>query len=677
MTDRRWTARISRLRERGESLSPALQGVLIALAVAIPASLLRLIGLATLTPGFRDPEATSALMARRVNGENLPIFFGQDQDALPPFFPYIVKVTGTLAGWGVAGPRLAAALCGVAAVVFCALWLARAMGPVWGVLGGTLAAASFWQLMFSRQAIAPVSSAMFVALGLWLTWIAVEYGRRQAPARVYRRTDLPWHIAAGAALGFGFHTHASYIVVPPLMLLTAGVLALNQMRVRRDSDALGPALLLLAMLVAMTPLASHYLDQPEDIRRALDLAAGLPEDLTDTGGDVASGLQGLVWQGSDDAAVNLPGRPILDPVITLWTVVGLLAVLRHPTRTLEGTLLIWTLFGVFAVSLIGGNDPSLYLPLAPILIALPVFGMRAAWQLARQRRQHVLRPLAVGLIALSVLGSSAWSLYDYFWQWSDAPATHEAMQADVREALEAFGAMPRPVGARDIPAYIVAGDADRVISYLAPDRALHQIEGRNQISIPFDGDAYLIAPRSSRPAARLRSYLAGADLIETGEGSDGRPEYQIWLVGPRTRDILPYAVPPIPFDNGWSLTGFDARAGLSVAGRQPRIEVVLLWQVPGDADPFEAVARLRPPGDEGLLLATESEVRVVPWKAPGISGVEYLLVYTELPFPQTSDQIASLQVGLRDPATGRLATPLLNEQDDGYAFLNELQIVLP
>ena len=246
-------------------------------------------------------------------------------DGIPPFFPYAVNITGTLVGWDVAGPRIAAVICGIAAALFCALWLMRAMGPIWGLVGGVLAATSFWQLMFSRQAVPSISSALFIALGLWLSWLALEQGSKRQPNRFYRRTDLPLYVVAGAVFGFGFHSHVSYAVVPPLVLLTAGVIALNQQRARRASDALGPGLLLLAMVIAMTPLASHYLDHPDDFRRALDLAAGLPEDLADTGDDVAAGLRGLFWRGSDNAAVNLPGRSIFGPILSFWTVAGLAA----------------------------------------------------------------------------------------------------------------------------------------------------------------------------------------------------------------------------------------------------------------------------------------------------------------------------------------------------------------
>ena len=657
---------------RGAALSPAAQAGLLAAAIGGLAALLRIPGLAGTPPGFRTEEATTALMAERVQRDNLPIFFGHEQDALPPFFPYVVRMTGTLAGWDVAGPRLAAALCGIAVAVFCALWLARARGLVWGLLGGLLAATSFWQLMFSRQALAPISSALFAALGLWLAWIALTRGSQPQPQHLYRRSDLPWYICAGAAFGFGFLTHPSYAVVPPLVLLTTGVLAGNQLRARIDADALGPALLLLAMVVAMTPLASHFLDQPEDFRRTLDLAAGLPDDLANTGDDVAAGLRGLVWRGVDDAAMNLPGRPILDPLLALWAALGLLAALRHPTRALEGTLLIWSVFGVFAVGLIGGADPSLYLPLAPVLIGLPIIGMHAAWQFARHRRQIV--QLAAGaLIAVSALASAGWSLYDYFWQWTDAPETYVALRGDVRAALEALEQMPDD----DIPIYFAAGDAGRISRYLAPERAFHAVESRDQLALAFADDVFLIIPRSTQPAPQLRAYLAEAELVDSGAGPGGDINYRIWFAGPRTRDALPYAIPSIPFANGWLLTGYEAHAGLTPRGAQPEIEVILLWQVPPDADPFEAEVRLLPPGDPEEEFMTATSVAVTPWKAPQVAGGELLLVYAQLPFPRTGDFIASLQIGLRDPATGELVTPLLNAQDDGYAFLNDLQIVVP
>ncbi len=672
MEERRWWSTVSSFPEYVRGMSPARQSVTVALVITLFAAMPRLAGLARWTPGFRIEEASLALMAQRVERGNLPIFFGTGQDAILPFFPYLVKVTGAIGGWGVFAPRLAAALCGIAAAVFVALWLVRALGPWWGLAGGLLVATSFWQIMFSRQALAPASAAMFASLGLWLAWIGLDRGMRQPSLKILRRRDLPWYIAAGVAFGLGFYTDPGYTVVPAVVLLTSGLLAFNQQRSRPDADALGPALLILTMVIVMTPLAGYFLEYPQDFRRSLDLAAGLPDDLANTGDDVASGLLGLGWDGSERPEVNLPGRPLLDPILVFWALAGLVAALRHPIRAFEGTLLIWLAAGVFAIGLAGGNDPALYLSLTPVIFALPVLGMRAIWRLAGSRDRRFGRA-AVMVIVLSVAASAGWSSYAYFWQWTGSVETYEAMRGDVRDAIDALAELPDD----DIPVYVAAGDAGRIVRYLAPERARHDVESLDQISLAVDDDAYLIAPRSTQPVPQLRVYLSRDDLVQTGSGADGETAYRIWLVGPRTRETLPYAVPAIPFENGWSLPGFDARAAPTRVGAQPEIEVVLLWEVPRDADPYTVEVRLVPTGNPARDAITTANVEVHPWKHPEIDGGEYLLVYAQLPFPDSPDQTASLQVGLRDPSTGEISPALLNAQDGGYAFLNDLHIVLP
>lgn len=665
-----WQRAIAAGIERAGGLSTTTRPAALALIVGLTAAIPRLLGLASRTPGFRELEATTALMGRRVNAGNLPIFFGQEQDAATPFFPYLVKITGELAGWGVTGPRLAAALCGIVAAVCCALWLARALGDIWGLVAGLLAATSFWQLMFSRQAVPPISTATFTALGLWLAWLGLERGRRPQPESLLRRSDLLWYAAAGAAFGLGFFSHASYTVVPPLVLLTAGLLALSQQRARSSADALGPALLLLAMTVAMTPLAGYYLDNTENFRRALDLAAGLPDDLISTDDDVASGLLGLAWIGSDQAEMNLPGRPLLDPILAAWGVAGLLAALRRPHRALPGTLLIWLLLGVLAIGLVGGNTPSLYLPLAPVLAAFPVLGMQSVWALARDRDAR-LRRLAGTLIAASILASAGWSLYDYFWQWSGSEESYLAMRGDVRDAAEALDALPDDGHA----VYFYAGDAGRIVRYLAPERTRHDLLSDHQLPLPARGDAYLIAPRSTAPEEQLLAFVSAEDLVLTGAGPGGTEAYRVWLAGPRTLELLPYSAPAMPFANGWRLIGWDARAAPMPPGAHPEMEIVLLWQVPPDADPYDAVVRLDPLG-EGSLAPTFAEVRVAPWKHTPIPGGEFLLVFARQPFPQTDELTANLTVALRDPSSRRLINPLSNAQN-GYAFLNRVQVVVP
>jgi hypothetical protein len=272
----------------------------------------------------------------------------------------------------------------------------------------------------------------------------------------------------------------------------------------------------------------------------------------------------------------------------------------------------------------------------------------------------------------SIAVSGVWSLYDYFWQWSDSEEVYLAMRGDVRDAAAALGDLPDD----DIPVYFMAGDAGRVVRYLAPERARQDLTDTSQLPVPIGDEAYLVAPRSAEPAQQLSAYLAEGDLIESGDGPGGQPAYRLWAVGPRTLDRLPYAVPAIPFENGWSLPGFNVTGAPADPDAPAQLDIVLLWEVPPDADPFIAEVRLRPKDEEDAALATRADVLVEPWKNAPLPG-QYLLVHVRLPFPRVDDLTAGLFVGLRDPVSRTLVTPLLNAEDDGYAFLNDLHVIPP
>jgi hypothetical protein len=200
---------------------PGWAGALLLVAcVGVVAAITRFARLSTDPPGFLIDEAASALFAQSINRDNLPIFFGGGTpDVQEPFFFYVMKWTGTVFGWDVSGARTAAALCGVAAAVACALWYRRALGPLWGLAGGLLVATSFWQLMFSRQAIRPISMPVFAALGLWCLWEALH-----TPSGAPRPHRLGWYAAAGAAWGLGFYTYISFRLALPAVVVLGVVL---------------------------------------------------------------------------------------------------------------------------------------------------------------------------------------------------------------------------------------------------------------------------------------------------------------------------------------------------------------------------------------------------------------------------------------------------------------------
>ncbi|MEK7276492.1 MAG: hypothetical protein AAB427_04010, partial [Chloroflexota bacterium] len=121
---------------------------------------------------------------------------------------------------------------------------------------------------------------------------------------------------------------------------------------------------------------------------------------------------------------NLSLRPALDPLSSLWMVVGGLAMLRER----DHARVHLTLLGVLAINLLpmlfsdGAPGFGRTLGAVPMLVALPGLGAAAALEWARHRRG------AQVLIVLSLAGSIGLNLYDYFVRYPAQPGLFDAFE---------------------------------------------------------------------------------------------------------------------------------------------------------------------------------------------------------------------------------------------------------
>lgn len=652
----------------------------------------RVLLIASAPPGLRYAEAGSALYAQTIGADARPIFFIGPNDAREPLFYYVAQLTGELFGWGVAGPRLAAALLGTLAAVGCALWLARALGRSWGLLAGLLAAGSFWQLIYSRQAVQPIAAAACAAFGLWALQRALDEEGN---------ADSPRYMAAGALFGLGFYADLSFrVILPALVIISAYLwlvrrLDLRRMRQRRiptqpafarrdealprpvlpppvtprrDVSVRGLGLMLLTTTLVMTPLASYYITHPESFELGFTLADGWPNDPFVAGWDYLLTFWMLLWHGPSDWAVNLPGRPLLDPVLACWTVAGVLVALRHPLRPLHGLALLWLLLFALPAALLNPADPGLLLAAMPAVFVLPVIALHATWQLAARALWRFLRPIAALAIVGSVAVSMAWSLYDYFWQWSEAPETYAAFQGDVRDSLEAIERLPHD---DELPIYYSAHELDRILRYLAPNQARRDFTDPATLPVPATGRAYLVYPRSTEPDPQLLAFLDPAELVETGYGPDGTPVYQVWLLDLRIRDRLPRSAPTVFFPNGYELQGYQVTPAADRPPEERMVDVILKWRVPAGANWATAQLRFDVSGDRAELVETRGQILIQPWSDPPQPMTELIVTHIRMPFPQIEPPIADLLAGLLDPY-GRPLEPF----GDGVLVVEQHEAVM-
>ncbi len=378
----------------------------------------------------------------------------------------------------------------------------------------------------------------------------------------------------------------------------------------------------------------------------------------------------LAWSGSEEWRQNIAGRPLFDPILTGWMLVGVAVALRHPLRSRHAWALIWFAGFLVMVILIAPGDHGQLLVLTPVLFLFPLLAMREAVRVAGERGQFWGR-MALAVVVLSIVGSATWSIHDYFQEWAPHPETYRAFQGDVRDAVEKVAELP----ADNLAVYFSTGDQGRIVRYLAPDRRRRDFADAASVPIPASGPAYLIAPASADIDDAIATFLRDDGLVATGVQPDGERAYRMWFIDDRTRDALPYAVPAIFFEGGYELLGFEVTPLLTISDR-PWVDVLLVLRVPAGSDAIRSLVRLVPPGAE----PRDDEDHIVhPGPSHVVEGEEIVLTRIALPFPETEQMVADLQAALQTLDREYLIPfgPGVVVIDNAYALLNGIGYIGP
>lgn len=665
--------------------------MLIAVVTGLVAALARLLWLGSSPPGFSLAEARAALAARDLSASDLLLPRTGQLDSQEPLFSGLLWLTGSLAGWDITGARLAAALLGIVAAIACALWYRRALGPLAGLAGGLLVATGFSWLVMSRQAQPAIGAAALATIGLWCLWEGLGPRVREPASNQVARHRGWWVVAAGCAFGLGLFSHPA--MLPALIVApAAGVILAWQSGADRPTRGWLIAGLACLLLLA-SPLVIDGLDNPDDLRQRIEQdwdGDGRVEQLADPLATITGygeTLAAIGWDGHDSPTLGTPDRPLLDPLLLIWSIAGIVVVLAHPLRPLHSLTLLWLIgFGLPAALLDPGN-PALLMPLAPVLYLLPLVGLRAGWHVA-QSRSPATTQLALLLAAGTIAGSVAWSLAGYR-DWSRADTTYFAFNADLREALAAVD----DLAPGSIPVYIATSSETAPLrDFLAPPdsasgRVQRSIDHRTTLVVPPDGIGYVVTTASNPLPDDVQRLLEGQQPVAAGETPAGTAAWQIWISGQATRDRLPWTLPVLGFPDGFNLSGFDIRPDLgdiATTGRlpdPPRVLVTLVWDVPRGATPHIARVRLVPSdgqtGDpEGAATLAEASLTVSPPIEAGNRGRELVIVRMSVPVPDSPDLIVEVQAGLlRADGTILPPTNAGPSASGDFVLLNRVQYV--
>ncbi len=639
-------------------------------AVLLAAATLRLVALSDVPPGPGYDELQDARLAERVLADRWAIYFPENHGQ-EPLYPMLEALAVRALDWSVFSIRLPAALLGVLSVLALHLVGRKLAGPRAALLAASFYAVSFWPLAETRMALE--TALLPLMAGLAMLFLARGLDGNPGPRW---RAGLDFALA-GAFLGGHVYayTPGRVMLLLPLGLL-AYLLAFDRATLcRRWSGLL--ALCLVTVLVAL-PLALFLRAHPEAEER-LDHLSG---PLTALGqGDprpvleiAASTLGMFTLQGEPQWLYNVAGRPVFDPLTSLFFYGGLALCAVRLRRWRAGLALLWLAVGLGPafVSPPSGSfthtlaaQPAVYLVLA--------LGVDAAWTWLARRRAWI-GPLAATLLLVL---NGALSCYAYFLAWGGAPEVRELYQGGVTAVareLDANGSPgPVAIGAPYVdywqPWNAVGFDlalerddlsvrwfdpaggwvwpaGDGPITYYFPTNPLGSQAFDSELQALFFADAVLL-PTDHDDFAAFR--------VDTPVAFEARLDAldPLPLAWPVDKAHLPPPTLPLVFDDRFALLGAELQTDTVPPGGQLRL--LTYWEVlTADSTPVVAFVHVTSDGS-----AIWGQVDWLSVRAKGLQpGDRFVQVHRVPVAPETPPGTYHALLGLYPPPDWQRRLPI-------------------
>jgi hypothetical protein len=548
------------------------------------AGAVRVVRLHTTPPGLFFDEAANLFDIAGILQGNHPLYFPAN-NGREPFFFYWASLFALR--WGVTpyALRLAAAVLGtltVPATFFCAreLYLAAGQSRRWAtwaaVAAALVLAVTYPHLHYSRFGLRTISLPFFLALGFGFLF------------RGLRRSSWVALVIAGFFGGMTTYTYISARLAPALL----AVPPLVEIRGRRFRPVLGRCLVVFVVWVAVSaPLGMYALRHPADVFQHTDDVSIL-NPVNNHGDPVGAVLRGAVltfgavdFVGSQAGDQNLPGRPIFDPILSLFLGVGLVFIgsrirrwpVVDPKAPLAATvplfLLAWlvdqSLPSIFAVS------PPGYVRLSgiyPPLAILAGAGVAAAFAWLRQREHSGV--LAGAFVGVGLAVSAGWTIRDYFFLWGPSPVAYTWMMGHKVDSANYLNQLASSDRVFLAPLYA----QDNTIRFLTRDHPPGSFDLGLGLVIPTDRSravAYVFPADDSAEASQVAGELPSRPTVSTIADPTGR--FPLLLQLSLAPELLPtQPSPPLAtFEGGIDLVGVQIRPDGVAPGQTA--EISLEW----------------------------------------------------------------------------------------------------
>jgi len=482
--------------------------------ILLLAVFLRLYRLDAIPPGLTHDEAdTGYFVAAVYRGEPSQVETPYGY-AYEPFTIYSGALFMALFGPTDLALRLHSAFFGMALLLFTYLWTRRVFGPTVGVGSAALVAVSFWTVCDSRFALNSQPAPALFTGAVYFLWLAMD-------DKGEKRHWWAWGLFVLLLTGSLYVYEAARSAAMAFGLLLIYLACVDRALFRRHGAWLAGALVIVGVLAG-----PHLLD-PASWGRTSTLSgpvqAAAQGDLKPLLVNVLSALGTFSFSGDSFVTYNLPGRPIFDPLVSLFFYGGIALCLWRWRRPAYAFVLMWLVAGMLPTLVLGEWTSTLHSKVAEApIMALPVLcAVGIGHFVARRIGTRWARIFAAGCVAwLTIVAAS--TSYDYFIRWGQAPETRAAYFhnlaaiTDYLSDTEYSSVVPLSSPFPDLPLDPFIAD----LRLQRDDLSLRWFDARRAIVFPDTTRSLLIVP----PNTPLDPYFAQRLDLRAAERVHLRPD---------------------------------------------------------------------------------------------------------------------------------------------------------
>ncbi|HOA24543.1 MAG TPA: glycosyltransferase family 39 protein [Aggregatilineales bacterium] len=419
----------------------------VATLLLLVAAFFRTWNLTTTPPGLHTEELVNAQISEMVRQGDISVIYDEVEPAREGLYYALLAASTTITGDGLMLWRLPSVWISMLALAITTLLMRRLFGRRVALMALGLMAVAFWPVWMGRAvqhvALMPLATAVVA-----FTLASAFNARRPTEASL-------WFTVGGIALGLSQYVHVTAWTLPVLFVVYVLYRTIvNRPEIRRHRADIWYTLALAAVIDL--PLGLYLFRypgarEPVPITQQPGLIAEIP-------GRLVSSLAGLVLQGDMLASHNLPGRPVFGPVVGALLLLGIGVALARWRRAPYGLALLWLIIGLLPTAFLPRKPDFEYMAvILPVVFVFPALGLRAVFQLTRERLRGRVQQAAssvIGLIVATLLAVNAgWTYRDYFLIWPSLDEVQTAYQAELGRLAHYLDTStdPTPVSVCSIP----------------------------------------------------------------------------------------------------------------------------------------------------------------------------------------------------------------------------------